>query len=382
MRLLISCFSMMLFVSAYAQTNPITFKAWHSVGNPDFANASYQQLVVNGSGIPYVAVEQGTYGSSTETLMSVVNGTWVPVGQAQFAANLFSGSLAINADSKTSTPYFAYTTFSSMSGGSVHVDHLAGGKIVPVGADVTQSGFSGVHALAVSQKSIPYIFYYGSDGKGHVKAFENGVWADVGAPISVNYRSPTEFEQATNLSMMIGHDGTLYVWWYVHGQITLMKYIDGNWVQDGDKLGVSDAGIDADMVAVTVGLNGNVYVAQSVDSDMNYPGIYQLDASGKWTLLAEFTGYINDLGYQSLAVSNTGVLYYTFDANWWNGSKTHYQGGPGGVYTAAFIAGKWVFIGNRLGNRETQFLNTVISAKNQPMMCYMTNLAQIQVKAF
>lgn len=365
---------------ALAKPNNYQFITWQPMGNPGFSSqVSNQQVVVNAGNKIYAAIQNGEY-TNTESIMTVSNGTWVPAGNAQFATNIYSGSLAINSYSKTATPYFAYTSQDNLSGGQVIVDHLIANKIEQVGTAVSTSGASGTHALAISSDGVPYIFYYDMNThKGSVKKFANGQWTNVGSEIPVDYTGNGLYEQAAHLSILVAKNGQLFVSWRVHLQLTIETLKDGQWVQDGTKLNMSPL---SDFSKLAVSPTGKLFYAKISDSNYRYPTLYQLTKNGTWEILKRFTGYVGDFGDQALSFSQNGNLYYAFIAEALSGSSPDKPDAKTeGIHVFALSQNQhWVAIGDQQGNGESQFLSLASDFKNQPFLSYVSNLGQAEVK--
>ena len=291
---------LLLAVSFALTTTSSNAQTWNNVGIPGFSigGATYTTMVIDSSGVPYVAYEDSVNGNKA-TVMKYNGIAWVAVGTPGFSPGAaIAPSLAID---NSGTLYVAFQDGADTDNASVM--KYNGSSWVFVGAEGFGSELNYL-SIAIDAAGIPYVA--GAHfGLASVLKFNGFDWVPVG--IQGFSAGATQFN-----SISIAPDGTPYVIFAdatVSYKNTVMKYVDTVWQI------VGTPGISTSIGSISVGLRlsikfdggGTPYVSYS----NGYEGpvtVNKFDGTN-WELVGNIT---TSSDFVSLAIGSGGEPYVAF----------------------------------------------------------------------
>lgn len=208
--------------------------SWSDVGSKGFTagQADYIDLEIDNNDVPYVAY-QDKANSNTLSVMKYDGTNWVQVGSAGITSgSIFYAQIAFDG----TTPYVAFSDFSSSLGGKISVMTFDGTNWNYLGS----AGFSAGRGYFVSLKihnGSPYVAFrdQGNSFKATVMKFESSSWLNVGSagftPGGAEYTS-----------LAIDASGTPYLAYQDENIVSpasnangasVMKYDGSSWTQVG-----------------------------------------------------------------------------------------------------------------------------------------------------
>ena len=280
---------------------------WQNVGNAGFSagEADYVSLVIDGSGTPYIAYEDGD-NSDKATVMKYDGTSWVPVGAPGFSDGAVNNlSLAIDLD----TPYIAYSD--ANNSGKITAMKFNGTSWETVGDAGFSASYASNTSLAIGGSDTLYVAYLdgGNSGKATVMKYNGTSWEVVGnADFSTMY--------ANDLSLAVDGKGTPYVAYsdYVnYNKATVMKYNSTNmsWEAVG---GLGFSAGNASFTSLAIDGSGTPYVAYEDAGNSNKATVMKYSSTSKsWEAVGSPGFSAGRTDYESLVVNGGGVPYVAYE---------------------------------------------------------------------
>ncbi len=323
-------------------------QSWSPVGVPDFTGiyARYQSVAIDGSGTPYVAFSDNSYGAKA-TVMKFSGGSWVTVGTPGFSADTATNtSIAVDG---SGTPYVAYTDYAN--GQKASVMKYNGSAWVAVGSAGFSAGAAGgYHWITIDAGGNPWVAYAdgGNANKATVMKYSSGAWAPVGS---------AGFTDSTAGSVCIALDagGTPFVSFADAGHsfvssffltgfgtavqmgpgTTVMKYSGGSWVVVG-AAGFSGECVSSPCLAIDA--SDNPYVAYTGFSEEDKVSVQKYNGTS-WELVGS-AGFSADTAiFVSLVIDGSGTPWVAYDDEGWSTTVP-------GVTVKKFTGGSWATVGS------------------------------------
>jgi uncharacterized repeat protein (TIGR02543 family) len=269
---------------------------WADVGSPYFSDgyATFTSLFVDGSGVPYIAYEDGAHGNKA-TVQKYSGGSWGEVGSAGFTSSTAEfTSLAV---SSGYVPYVAFRDAGNGNKATVMRFNSPNWELVGSVAGFSSGEVSYV-SLCLDSSDVPYIAYQDSanGNKLSVMKYSGGAW---------NYVGGFGFSNATAEYVSLKMSGTTPYAAFrdadAGNKATLMKY-SGGWSAEGGT-GFSDG----DVTFTSLYIDGATpYVAYCDGAHGNKATLMKY--SGGWSVVGGAGFSPSQAYYTSLFVSG-GVPY-------------------------------------------------------------------------
>lgn len=206
---------------------------WQTVGNAGFTQnqAFYPSITVDGSGTPWVAFQDMGSANQGVTVMTFNGQSWTTVGTQGLSAGV-AQYVTITVDNG-GIPYVAYQDFGGNMQGTATVMTYVNGSWTPVGNAGISAGTANWPSITVDGNGTLYVAY--QDGANNnmatVMTYSNGIWAPLGNPgFSVGQVQYTSIVMSGGIPYVVYQDAS------ANNAATVMQYTaDYGWVTAGSQ---------------------------------------------------------------------------------------------------------------------------------------------------